>query len=60
MPHEQITANKMTMEMGAMEVQKHVEDGEKILDEDNTCLVQNSVRNTVRNNYQLISHDEAV
>jgi len=50
----------MNTDNGATEVQEHVEDGEEVLDPQNTSLVLNMVINTINNKFDKECHDEAV
>jgi len=45
---------------GAREVQEQVEDGEEVLDPENTCSVLNTVLNTNNNEFEHKSLDETV
>jgi len=57
---KEIIEDEKNMDKSAREVQEQVEDGEEILDPENTSLVPNTVLNTINNEFEHKCLDEAV
>jgi hypothetical protein len=57
---KEIIEDKKNMDKSAREVQEQVEDGEEVLDPENTCAVLNTVLNTINNEFEHEYLDEAV
>jgi hypothetical protein len=59
-PLKEIIEDEKKTDQGAREVQGQVEDGEEVLDPDNTRSVLSTVLNTVNNEFEHECPDEAV
>jgi len=57
---KEIIQNEGNIDNSAREVQEHVEDGEEVLDPDNTNAVVNTVLNTISNEFEYGCLHEAV
>jgi hypothetical protein len=57
---KKIIEDKKKTDQGSREVQEQVEDGEEVLDPDNTSSVFNTVPNTINNEFEHECLDEAV
>ena len=57
---KEIIDDEMKTDQGAREVQEQVEDGEEVLDPDNTSSVLSTVLNTINNEFEHECLDEAV
>jgi hypothetical protein len=57
---KQINVDEKKTDQGVSEVQEQVEDGEEVLDPDNTCSVLSTVFNTINNELEHECLDEAV
>jgi len=57
---KEIIEDKKKTNQGAREVQEQVEDGEEVLDPDNTSSVLSTVLNTINNEFEHECLDEAV
>jgi len=57
---KEIIADENKTDNGAWELQEQVEDGEEVLDPENTSSVLNTVLNTINNEFEHKCLDEAV
>jgi len=57
---QEIIEDKIKTDQGAREVQEQVEDGEEVLDPENTSSVLSTVLNTINNEFEHKCLDEAV
>jgi len=57
---KEIIEEEMKTDQGSREVQEQLEDGEEVLDPDNTSSVLSTVLNTINNEFEHECLDEAV